>query len=681
MGIVTVAVIVVLLLVFLSGDERNIGDRDGTDASIQVYVTPAPSLVASPVETTPIETIAPAKNSWAIYWYVCGSDLESEGGFASDDIDEMLRVQLPENVTVVIETGGAQKWRRDDIDAAGNCRFVYDSGGFRLIEKTKRSNMGASDTLAEFLRFCNDNYPAERKAVIFWNHGGGSIAGLMFDELFGYDSLTLPEMREAFEATAPPSGEDSPYEFIGFDACLMATIDMVEALNGYARWMVASQEVEPSIGWAYEGMLKALITDGSMDGKQLGVAVCDSYFADCKAYDVATDATLSVIDMSYADRLLAAYYDIGAESLFYACDNTSFFGEFGRAARSAISYGGNNVWNGYANMVDLGDLVLYSYNLLPEYGQTLLNILDECVVYSVNGKYRDRASGLSCYYSYNGDYDEFENYILMNSDTPFRWFYEYKITGKLSDEGTRYVEDLMRRYSITQEINTRNITSPIDLEDYPIILGDDGYAVLNLGLETASQLTGVFCYLAYYDTDNDIILILGRTDDMYADWDNGVFSDNFFGYWGSIDDCLVFMELTDVADSYKLYTVPILLNGDEYTLSVSYTIATGVYEILGAWRGIDDNGMANKDLRQLQAGDVIEPLLYFLFDMDDPDEEPTIMSIDSFTMTGDTCFKEIFMGDGYYILIYEMVDILNNSYLSESVTYQIVDGNIHLLKL
>ena len=541
--------------------------------------------------------------------------------------------------------------------------------------------MGDSNTLADFLGFCNENYPADRRAVIFWNHGGGSVAGLMFDELYGYDSLTLPEMRDAFEATLPPSTVDPPYEFIGFDACLMATIDMVEALNGYARWMVASQEVEPSIGWAYEGMLEALVNDNSIDGKQLGVAVCDSYYAECIANDVATDVTLSVIDMSYADRLLAAFYDIGAESLFYACDNISFFGEFGRAARSAISYGGNNVWNGYANMVDLGDLVLYSYNLLPEYGQVLLSTLNECVVYSVSGKYRDRASGLSCFYSYNGDYDEFENYILLNGDTPFRWFYEYKITGKLSDEGTRYVEELMRRYSKTQELSTNEISSPIDLEDYPIVLNDDGSAVLDIGLEMANQLTGVYCYVAYYDMDNDLILILGRTDDIYTDWENGVFSDNFFGYWASIDGCLVFMELTDVADNYKLYTVPVLLNGEEYSLSISYTIATKKYEILGAWRGIDDNGMADKDLRLLQAGDTIEPLLYYLFDMDDPDEEPTIMSVDSFTLTENTCFEEIFMGDGYYILIYEMVDILNNSYLSDAVTYQIVDGVVHLLKL
>ena len=45
--------------------------------------------------------------SWAIYWYLCGSDLESDGGFATGDLSELMEADLPENVTVVIETGGA----------------------------------------------------------------------------------------------------------------------------------------------------------------------------------------------------------------------------------------------------------------------------------------------------------------------------------------------------------------------------------------------------------------------------------------------------------------------------------------------------------------------------------------------------------------------------------------------
>ena len=39
------------------------------------------------------------------------------------------------------------------------------------------------------------------------------------------------------------------------------------------------------------------------------------------------------------------------------------------------------------------------------------------------------------------------------------------------------------------------------------------------------------------------MLYLGTDNDMTADWDNGVFYDNFRGVWGAIDGHIVYMEL------------------------------------------------------------------------------------------------------------------------------------------
>ena len=40
------------------------------------------------------------------------------------------------------------------------------------------------------------------------------------------------------------------------------------------------------------------------------------------------------------------------------------------------------------------------------------------------------------------------------------------------------------------------------------------------------------------------MLLLGTDNDMNADWDNGVFYDNFRGVWGALDGNLVYMELS-----------------------------------------------------------------------------------------------------------------------------------------
>lgn len=202
----------------------------------------------------PLDTPTGASGgSWAVYWYLCGSDLESEGGFATDDLSELLEVELPENVTVVIETGGAAEWWNETVDASVLQRYVYDSDGLTLVDEQPSASMGDSGTLADFLRFAKENYPADKTAVVFWNHGGGSVSGASFDELYDYDSLTLDEMYTAFTEVWEPSLEagQQPLELVGFDTCLMATVDVAYTFCDLSRYLVASEETEPANGWYY----------------------------------------------------------------------------------------------------------------------------------------------------------------------------------------------------------------------------------------------------------------------------------------------------------------------------------------------------------------------------------------------------------------------------------------------
>ena len=90
---------------------------------------------------------------WSIYWYLCGSNLESDNGAATADLDEMLQVKLPDNVQVIIETGGAVEWQNDNVSADKLGRYIYDSEGFREIEQVELENMGSKDTLEDFLSF------------------------------------------------------------------------------------------------------------------------------------------------------------------------------------------------------------------------------------------------------------------------------------------------------------------------------------------------------------------------------------------------------------------------------------------------------------------------------------------------------------------------------------------------
>ena len=270
-----------------------------------------------PEQNTPSVTVE--EDSWAVYWYLCGSDLESGGGFATGDLMELLEVTLPENVTVVIETGGSTVWQNDVIDATKLQRWVYNTEGLTLVDEQPSASMGEAQTLADFLSYAKTNFPAEKTAVVFWNHGGGSVTGAAFDELYGFDSLTLGEMYAAFSSVWEPSEETQPLELIGFDTCLMATVDVAYTFYDIAKYLVASEETEPANGWYYSRWVGALAQNPAMDGAELGKTICDAYYEGCVEVGTQDNTTLSLTDLSKVGPLLEAYENFGAEALTAAC--------------------------------------------------------------------------------------------------------------------------------------------------------------------------------------------------------------------------------------------------------------------------------------------------------------------------------------------------------------------------
>lgn len=619
--------------------------------------------------TTDNGDIALEDGSWAVYWYLCGSDLESNGGFATNDLSELMEVELPENVNVVIETGGSAVWQNDLMDADKLQRWLYNSEGLQLVDEQPSASMGEAQTLADFLSFAKENYPAEKTAVVFWNHGGGSVTGAAFDEIYGYDSLTLDEMYQAFSSVWNPSMEKQPLELIGFDTCLMATVDVAYTFADLAHYLVASEETEPANGWYYSQWVGTLAQNPSMNGEELGKVICDAYYAGCEEVGTQDNTTLSLTDLTKVQTLLDAYDTFGAEALAAACTDPGFFSQFGRVAAQSENYGGNTKEQGYTNMVDLGHMARQSVGMLGS-AQEVLDALDDCVLYQVGGQYRTEATGLSCYYSYNGDVEDFNSYAGLGAGVAFKYFYSYELTGELDDSGMAYIADM----DFEELPEVKNLLST-DWDGAPLDLDEDGVSFLTLGPEANDILTGIGFSLYYVDEESDMMLLLGTDNDMNADWDNGVFSDNFRGVWGSIDGNIVYMELSYESEDYNLYAIPVLLNGEEYNLQVVYDFSTDEWNVLGARQGIDNSGMADKELRLLQEGDEITTIWYVSTASGDDEFEPYTAA--TVTVTADTAFGEMELPDGSYSMVYEMRDAMDNYAYSEPVTFDCADGEIY----
>ena len=137
---------------------------------------------------------------WTIFVYICGSKLESEDGFASENMQEMIEASAGSGVRFVVETGGASAWQNDaspdELD-----RFEIAGGNSTIVDRQPQASMGDSQTLADFLRWGLTAYPSAHTGLVFWDHGGGSITGVCFDDNFDGQSLTLRAIDDAINST------------------------------------------------------------------------------------------------------------------------------------------------------------------------------------------------------------------------------------------------------------------------------------------------------------------------------------------------------------------------------------------------------------------------------------------------------------------------------------------------
>ena len=646
-----------------------------------------------------------SSDTWLVYWYVRGSDLETESGAASADIEELRRVSLPPNVRVLIQTGGAKVWQTSEISANGIGRFIFDSDGFRKLQTNPDANMGDISTLADFLRYGRDNFDADHRVFVFWDHGGGSALGLCFDEKYR-SLLSLNDVHNAFSDVYGMNTDDPPFELVGFDACLMATIESAASLHGIARYMVGSEEMEPGLGWRYDGWIGALAENPGIGGADLGRAICDSYIAACANENVEDEVTLSVTDVTRTPQILEAYGAFGAEALRRANANPrEFFTNLARRAESSENFGGNTREQGYSDMIDLGHLAQSLSTDMPKTAPALSAAVRDAVIYQVKGDYRPGASGLSSFYSFDGDADIWQRYA--NLDAPplsVKCLYYYLLFGEIPDEAQPFltgeampqvsaspapgspegssgsaasgsIADALLGNTAPPAAGAHPVFSIGTLEDTPVAIDNEGAAFVSLTREQMDLLSAVHCQFFYIGEEEDVILYLGSDADIIADWDTGIFKDNFSGRWPMLDGHPIYIEIIYEGDDYYRYSVPVKLNGTESNLQVIYSCKDEKYKILGARRGIDNNGMADRDLVKLKAGDRITTLHYTMT-ITGNDTDFTQHEIDTFTIGESPKISDEDVGDGKYGYYFEFVDPLNNSALSNQVTYTIANGEI-----
>ena len=327
------------------------------------------------------------KDTMTILLYMCGADLESQNGMATSDLKEMLNAKISDKVNLIVYTGGCRQWRNNVISSRNQIYQIKDGSLTRLVEDAGNASMTAPATLASFIQYGKENYPANRMCLIFWDHGGGSVSGYGYDERYGSgQTMTLAGINEALKSGGVQ------FDFIGFDTCLMATVENGLMLGQYADYMIASEETEPGVGWYYTNWLNKVSSNTSMSTVQIGKTIVDDFVEVCDKQCRGQATTLSVVDLAE----LAA--TVPTELKEFSVDTNEMIQN--KQYKQVSSARGKTREFASSTKIDQIDLVHFAKNMGTEEGKQLADALQGAVKYNRTGGGISNAYGLSIYFPY-----------------------------------------------------------------------------------------------------------------------------------------------------------------------------------------------------------------------------------------------------------------------------------------
>lgn len=320
--------------------------------------------------------------------YMCGADLESRGGMASKDIQEMLSARFDDRINLIVYTGGAKQWQNNVVSSSTNQIYQIKDGKFICIKDNLGSvPMTKPETLSGFIKWGAQNYPADRYDLIFWDHGGGSTGGYGYDEKFS----SAGAMSLAGINTALKDGGVT-FDFVGFDTCLMATVENALVVSNYADYLVASEETEPGVGWYYTNWLTALGSNTSMETTEIGKNIIDSFTSACAQNCPGQKTTLSLIDLAELS------YTVPSELADFSKDTSEMiqgndFATISDARSSTREFAASS-------KIDQVDLIDFANKIATPSAKELATALKGAIKYNKTSSNMTNAYGLSIYFPY-----------------------------------------------------------------------------------------------------------------------------------------------------------------------------------------------------------------------------------------------------------------------------------------
>ena len=599
--------------------------------------------------------------SCSIFIYMCGSNLESKYGLAGKDIDELLEADIPDQVNVVLETGGAAKWHAHGIANDKLQRYIVKDHTLILVEEHENASMGDVNTFVDFLHWGRSKYPAERNLFIIWDHGGDATKGVCYDENYGLKGLKQSDFRYLLkndESENPFTNQK--YDMVIFDTCFMGSIEMAAWLQDYAYYMIASEVIVPSGGLDYSVIAGEF---AGHDDESFGKLVCDSFMEQCKAENQESSMELSLFDLSKTDAVLNEMEILFADNL-NALNREDDIGvieksEFSdayiyRLMADLYTTMENGTKNNVVDLYNYASFFFYS----SDNWERLKTALDNLVLYQVGsvsvelvpdldpGTYTDLCNGISLYFPLSFDRSALMEYIGV---CPVEM----------------YAQLLDTLYLQVPAV-------PMDFVDRGR-LDENGQFEIQLTEDSADYLKEVTVKVwKQRSRDNTYLMIGTQTLDISENTDL-IFSDTFNGEWYFLGGNRLYTEEVRRQNTSYL-TAPIMLNGKSTEYHFSCTDdADGKPVIRKGLAGMqyDENGLVQRaeGFRPLKTGDIVETVSNDVYE-----------AVRPFTLTSDEITAEKHMLEpGTYRLQFIAVDFSDQFISSDYALVEVSEDGVEAL--
>ncbi len=637
--------LLILLTLFIFGGCYSAGDISDTEAVQAVSVLEDD---AAKNGFTFLKDAVPEKErDFTLMVYLNGSDLESKYACATRDLQEMYSSGFnSENLNVIVLTGGTSYWNNDTISSDTEIYKVTNKGIVKLVSLGKISVLNP-ELMTNFIDYCSKAFPAKKNGFVFWNHGGGTIHGYGMDQLYKDQSMSVPQIIKAFDNSVL---KNKKLEFVGFDSCLMATIEIADSMQPYANYLIASEETEPGYGWDY-GFLKTISENPNLTGAEIGKEIVTKYVAFYE--DSSQDATLSTIDLSKMNELNANFEKF--MNLAYDSIQNGDFNKIAKARKGTKSFGYSGENSGSYDIVDIKHLAQKMQSMYPEESKNLIKSIDETVVYKENNSIVSNSNGLSTYIPYlDKDIAEYslQIYKSLKKYPQFNNFLNSYTKELLSKEAPDYSEEIAE---IQPEVN------------------DDSDISINLAPEMLDYINEINLTI-WSKYEDDYYIMLGSSSNVDIAED-GKINTAFDGYWAELGGQRACFYEYENYDGTVKYSTPAVLNGEEVDIFAIFNEKYPDGKIIGALP-VSESRVASKYMLPIEKGDKLQLQYYVqLFveneeDLAKYDYASTWVDGDEFTV-GDDFKIEIVPVDGQYLYGFWIEDVYADRYYTNfiEITY------------